>query len=187
MFISSKKRAIDKRLTRGEAYKEAKNGDAIIAIKAPTREELFSKYNYNKDDVINKDLADYIWQKSKLIPFNHDIKLQVYTNEEIKEKEVRSALNTYYRSEYLDAKSEIKKNTIFSLLCLAFGVITLILLSLLSSKFDNFYLVSITDILAWVFVWEAFDVFFFQRSHGIRKLKEIQRLYTAKIEIVVGK
>lgn len=184
MFLSSKRRNIDKQLTKGEAYKEAKNGDAIISINAPTNNELFSSYNYNSDDVINKDLADYIWQKSKLVPFNHDIKLQIYTKEEVDKKEVKSALNTYYRAEYLDAKSELKKNTIFSLLCLFFGVVTLVVLSLFNSLIDNFYLLSITDILAWVFIWEAFDVFFFQRSHSIRRIKQIQRLYKAKLEII---
>ena len=183
MFISKTARKIDKQITKGDAYKETKSGDAIISLKACKREEIFSSYNYNSDDVINKDLTDYVWHKSKLVPLGQNIKLQMFCNEDISKEEVSSALKNYYRAEYLDAKSELKNKTRFSLVCLFLGVITLLVLSLFNTILNNFYLTTVIDILAWVFVWEAFDVFFFQRSITIRKLKQIQRLYTAKIEI----
>lgn len=183
MFLQKEARQIDNQITKGEVLAESKSGESIISLKAVSREELFSKYNYNSDDIINKDFTDYVWHKAKLVPLGQDIKLQIFCEEEIKKEEVDSALKNYYRAEYLDTKSELKNKTKFSIICLLLGIVTLTLLSFVNVLFSNFYVESVIDILAWVFVWEAFDVFFFQRSISIRKLKRIQRLYSANIEI----
>lgn len=184
MFFTKSARKIDKQISKGDAYKEARNGDAILSVKAETRDELFSRYNYNNDDVINRDFTDYIWHKAKLVPLNQNIKIQIHCPADTSKREVKTSLKNYYRAEYLETKNELKKISFFSITCLLLGIITLLVLSVFNFAWNNFYVVSIVDILVWVFVWEAFDSFFFKRWDGKRKLKRIQKLYSAEIELV---
>ena len=182
--MSKYSKKINKEIKKDNVVSENKNGDAVISIKIEDREELFSKYSYNSDDVINSDCTDYIWHKSKLVGRMQDIQIHFHCAQKTDKNEVQSALKSYYRAEYLETSNELKKHTIFSFVCLLLGVGTLLAFSILNKIFANFYLSTVVDILAWVFLWEAFDVFFFQRASLARRMKRIQKLYSAKIKII---
>ena len=77
----------------------------------------------------------------------------------------------------------MKRVTTISAIMALFGLLTLAVLVLLNYFWDNFYVSTIIEIAAWVFVWEAVDYFFLQRPQIRARLLLIQRIYCAKTEI----
>ena len=163
---------------------ESTNGDVIISVKVDRKEEIFSKYNYNSDDVLNKDFIDYVWHKAELVPMHKDLSLEIYTNENISVQEVETSIKSYCKAEYTQYKNQLKRYSRFSFICLILGIITLLALSLAINLFNKSFAISIIEILSWVFVWEAFDVFFFQRWNTRLNLQKLKKMYSASISIV---
>ena len=184
MFFNKKAEKIDRDIRRKISYKEDDDGKAVIEAKIENSNDIFSKFNYDDGDKLTPDFTDFLWEKSRLVPINKDLRVNLYTNNEIQDTAVEKALKDHFKYEYIETKKEMQHLKQFSLVNLILGVIALAVLLVLSNVLNNYILVTVIDILAWVFVWEAFDAFFLERSHKKRKLLYLQKLYSADVEIV---
>ena len=88
----------------------------------------------------------------------------------------------YYYNEFIDTERKLRFNLISSMLLLVVGLIAFAI-SIAQYVAELPVLAGAIDIFAWVFMWEAFDLFFFRR----KELKFQQRRYvnfiTAKINL----
>lgn len=182
MFIDRESNTINKEIMKTKSQHDDTN-EIIINIKADTEDQIFSSYNYDNKTSINSELANYLWDNAKLAKPYKKLKLQVFCKEDIEKTEVSNAIKSHYRREYIEIKDELKKTSIFSLICIILGIITLGVLVSLHKVFDNYFLVSIIDIVAWVFIWEAVDAFFLQRTGLKHKCRILMRLYSSEIVI----
>ncbi|MDE7257473.1 MAG: hypothetical protein K2N50_05920, partial [Clostridia bacterium] len=151
-------------------------------IKIGSREQIFSAYSYSGDK-LNSEFCDFIYEKAKRAPINGELSLKIYTDQPIEADEVGKTLKSHYSNEYREAKQDMKRVTTIAIFMAFFGVLTLGLFVLLNHFWDNFYISTIVEIAAWVFVWEAVDFFFLQRPQIKGKLLLIQRIYCAKTEV----
>lgn len=183
MLLNSTQRKIDKEIMRSVKKKENKDGDAIIDVKIEGPENVFSLYNYENDDTLNKDFGDYLWQKAKHISTFKDIEINVHTTENIEGKAIQDSIKKHYKKEYIEIKEEIKRTNVWSVLNLLLGLLFLFGLYLVQGH--NFYFLNmVLEIMAWVLVWEAGDLFFFKRRKHHKEMLITQKLYNASVKIV---
>ena len=159
----------------------------IINIKVDNKEQVISKFSYDENDKLNKELSEFILDKTKIMPLNKDIKLNFYTASPIDKIEIQTTLQNHFREEYIEVKHELKRANIFSLIMLILGILSLSSLLLAHKFFDYFYFTTILEIASWVFVWEAVDIFFIQRSRLKRQSLLMHKLYSAHVEVIVNK
>lgn len=156
----------------------------IINVKVDNKEQVISKFSYDENDKLNKELSEFILDKTKTMPLNKDIKLNFYTSSPIEKQEIKSTLYNHFNGEYLEVKHELKRANIFSLIMLVLGVLSLSVLVLAHKFFDYFYFTTILEIASWVFVWECVDSFFLKRSHIRHQCLLMKKLYSAEIEVI---
>ncbi|MBQ8522786.1 MAG: hypothetical protein IJ458_03915 [Clostridia bacterium] len=158
----------------------------IVNIKVDNKEQVISKFSYDENDKLNKELSEFILDKTKTMSLNTDIKLNFYASSPIEQQEIKTTLQNHFREEYIETKHELKRANIFSLIMLILGVISLSILVLAHKFFDYFYFTTILEIASWVFVWEAVDIFFLQRSRLKRQCLLMKKLYSAQVEIIIN-
>lgn len=184
MIFRKKLRKADKEILQDKEYIEGSDDRAIISIKAEEDEQIFSTYNYDSNEKLNAELDEFIWDKARFVPMAKDIKIKLYTNTKTDEQEVVDAIKNNYKKEYIETKSELKRNAIFSLIMLLLGLAFMSFLLLMHVYFYNVYLEIIVEITTWVFIWESVDSFFLQRATLKRKRITLLKLYTAEMEII---
>jgi hypothetical protein len=156
----------------------------IINIKVDDKEQIISKFSYDENDKLNKELSEFILDKTKVMTLNKDIKLNFYTSSPIEQQEIKTTLQNHFREEYLETKHELKRANAISLIMLILGIISLSMLVLAHKFFDYFYFTTILEIASWVFIWESVDIFFLQRSRLKRQCLLFKKLYSAQVEII---
>ena len=156
----------------------------IINIKVDNSEQIISKFSYDENDKLNKELSEFIIDKTKIVNLRKDIKLNFYVNSPIEKDEIQTTLKNHFNEEYIEAKHELKRANIFSCIMLILGILSLSVLLLAHKFFDYFYFTTILEIASWVFVWESVDMFFLQRPKHKRQCILMQKLKLAQIEII---
>ena len=159
----------------------------LVNISINNKEQIISKFSYDEDDKLNKDLSDFIIDKTKLLPVTKNIQLNFYTQSKVEKSEIETTLQNHFKEEYLEVKSELKNRNIYAIMMLFLGLITLSVLFLTYKFFNNAYFETLLEITVWVFVWEAVDSFFLQRPRIRRRCLHMKNLYKAKVEVINAK
>lgn len=155
-----------------------------INIRAEDKRAIFSEYNYDSNEILNPALEDFLVEKAKDISPKSKLRVKIFTDDDIDEKELETAYKNKFRSEFEECEHKLKKNAIFSLIMLILGVLFMGFLILEIYFLNNYILSTILEIAVWVFVWEAVDSFFLERSSIRRKRYQLARLYYADLEVV---
>ncbi|MBQ8430449.1 MAG: hypothetical protein IJX26_00675 [Clostridia bacterium] len=136
--------------------------DNTIHIKMNSIDEILSPFSEDNRAVINSEFAEFLDNSVKDVPIKNDITLEIESKDKDEEK-ISTAIKNYYYNEFMESERQLKRNLLFSITTLIMGVISILLTSLSQHLNLNYILTNTLDILAWVFVWEAFDLFFFRR------------------------
>lgn len=183
MFFKKENRQLDKEIMSNIPH-SPKSENYIVNIKVEHQNQILSSFNYDNKDTLNSDFCDYLWKNAKMMPPYDDLQINIYSNEEINEQEVIKATKTHYSREYIEAKQSLSKTNFVALTSLLLGIFSLALLLIFYSVFNNFYVTTLIEIMAWVFVWEAVDKFFYGRTNIKRNCVLIQKIYSAEINII---
>ena len=182
MFFSKENRKLDKEIMSN--FKNMQNDDTFtIDVKVENSNQVFSKYNYNKDDTLNYEFCDHLLNNAKLMPSTSDMKIRIHSSENLDASKVKNALKSHFSRDYAETKLDLLKTKITALTSLILGILSLAILIIFYNVFDNFYITTIIEIIAWVFVWEAADKFFYDRTQIKRKCLILQKIYTAQVEV----
>ena len=184
MFLRKKYRDADKKILQDKVYVDASDGDAIINIKISDKEQIFSKYNYESDEKLNNDLGEFIYDKARFVSTNKDIRIKVFSTQEIGQEEVESAIKNHYKKNYIETKNEMRRNLIFSIIMLAVGLLAFAFLLVMHKVMYNIYLEIVLEIITWVFIWEAVDSYCLKRVNLRREAFIFLNLYMADIDVV---
>ena len=158
--------------------KENRNFEEIetINIKADDESAIFSGYNYDSGEVLNVNLEEHLLEEVKNIPTKSKLRVKIFTNEGIDENKVTSAYKNKFKSNFEELEQKLKKNTLFALIMLVLGVLFMGFLILEMFLLNDFIFSTILEIATWVFIWEAVDRFFLERS-AIRRKRFQMELY----------
>lgn len=155
-----------------------------INIKAESKAAIFSDYNYDSNEVLNSNLEEFLIEKVKNIPPNVNLRVKIFTDDCVDENEVKVAYKNKFKGDFEELEQELKRNMLFAFTMLILGVLFMGFLILEMYFLNNYILSTILEIAVWVFVWEAVDSFFLERSSIRRKRYQLARLYYADLEVV---
>ena len=155
----------EKKLIGGEVRQDEK-GRALIEIEIKDKSEVLSPFYAQNKETINNQFANFLDNFTKSFPPRQELHLS-FNCLEVKpeDEEVFSrAVKNYYLNSTIEAERKIANNTKLLLVMILLSIISLTALFLVH-YFGVFWLIEeVFDIIAWVFVWEAVDIFAFQRS-----------------------
>ncbi len=159
-----------------------KNEPLIIETVISDENSILSPFS-GKEPTISGEFADYLETSlphaSKTETISLAFQCETITPDE--EKTYERAIKNYYARELEKTNLDLKRNGVGSLVMLILGALFLSLVITMTTLELSEVLTGIFDILAWVFVWEAMDLFFFRRREISEKRKKCQAILSAKI------
>lgn len=150
------------------------DGYAHINVKINDKNDLYSPYS----EFISEDFTEYIRDASSPISRLDAIAIDIEGGslKQDEKKEFLTQFKYYYNLKYELSRREYHQTIFSAILLLLVGSLFLILEIVLVYGFgfdSNALIPQILTIVSWVFVWDATDVFFFQK----RKVKSDSLLY----------
>ncbi len=158
------------------------NNMAKISININNTNEIISPYAEDNKEVINSEFASFLDNSVKDVSPKQDLTLEISANNCDLNK-ISTAIKNYYFNEFIDSQRKLKRNLVFSICTLIIGLMALAL-TIVFNSLNTPLIVGAIDIFAWVFMWEAFDLFFFRRAelkyHQYRQMNFINAIITKK-------
>lgn len=161
------------------------NDIETINVKVKHEEEIYSGYNYDRNEVLNPALNDFLVEKAESLHKRSKLRIKSFSDFPLEEHELFSAIKNKFKGEFESYERKLKQTAIFSLVVLILGILFLGIFVLEEMFFHNVVLSIILEIASWVFIWEAVDSFFLERMALKEKRRQMARLYDAGIEVVV--
>lgn len=144
---------------------------------------FLSPFSKKDSPLISQDVANFLENSVQKVKPKEELVLRVYSDciDDTEKGVYNKAIINYYSESLVSVTKEHKRNKIIALLLFLLGVIT-IGISIYVGKFGREIWMEAIDIVAWVFCWEAVDVFVFKnRSLGL-SIKRYETLSKVKIE-----
>lgn len=187
MFNTSRKiNRLSKRVEEANTPELDEAGRPIIHITVADDSHFISPYSTANAPQLTHETAEFLEHSIKHLKNDNQIKF-VISGKTIDENEkviYKRAIRNYYMQEIAETKSELKHNSAISILMTFIGIIVFSI-GLLLNHYNIFPLIlSIVDVVAWVFVWEAVDVFFFRRSALRAEQLKYLKILTAEIDFI---
>jgi len=162
------------------------DGNAVIWVGLKSKEDFYDKYCDKSYKLLNAEMLEYIEKASKSIPANESLALSFSTefSTTSKEKEsMKNAIKRQYAEELVLAKKKLNRNLLFSLILTILGIGVLALGVVLVNLKLSSIIYDIVIIAAWVFIWDAFEMFFFSRPELKYKYHLMKRLINCKVYV----
>ena len=139
------------------------NDIETINVKVKHEEEIYSGYNYDRNEVPNPALSDFLVEKAESLHKRSKLRIKIFSDFSLEEHELFSAIKNKFKGEFESYERKLKQTAIFSLVVLILGILFLGIFVLEEMFFHNVVLSIILEIASWVFIWEAVDSFFLER------------------------
>lgn len=151
-----------------------KDGDGNIILHITVRDDsdFLSPFSSGDDPVISEDVAAYIESRADVAKPDDPLAIHIHSDCITPEEETvyRKAVALYYAEQCQKNQRTLRRNTVLALILLAFGIITLSAVILVSALFPDSIWIEVVDIVAWVFLWEAADLHFLEnRAHRLHQ------------------
>jgi hypothetical protein len=101
--------------------------------------------------------------------------------DEAEKARYRAAVKTYYTGKYIAAGRELSRNRTVSLLLAAAGVLVLALALIFEQRIAPVW-AEVLDIVAWVFLWEATDIWFLSSAKLRRERRRCISLVAMQVD-----
>lgn len=166
--------------------KQTKNENkkpASISLTVYDDSSFLSPYSSDNEEIISDEVAGFLENSAKQIKPTSFLKINI-KSKTIAENEkpvYLRAIKNYYENESAEIKRNLKFNLIATLILFAISVVVLLVLFLVVAKFNIQVLTEIVTIMAWVFLWEAVDLFFIRRPLLRRELHRCENLKNSEI------
>lgn len=157
------------------------NNRRIIRLNVTDDSNFLSPFSVKGNPLISSETAEFLNLNIKHNLKDSGVKLEISSNViDEPEKEIyRSAIKNYYRVEYKTVWKELRRNLFGSIIMLLFSACIFALAIILEATTNaSAVILNMIDVFAWVFTWEAVDIFFFQRP----KLHKEQKRNAAAID-----
>ncbi len=162
------------------------NGIRIINLNVSDDDGFLSPYSYGGKPLISMEVAEFLNQSLKHLKIKEQVRFVVRGNtiDENEKKIYEQAIKYYYSQDVAETKSELKRNAVLSAVMLIIGVMVFSVSITLTSLVVQTLVLDILDVVAWVFVWEAVDLFVLQRTHLKHRFLKSLKTATAEITFV---
>lgn len=163
--------------------KMIKNEPATINLHVRDDSDFLSPYAEEGKPIISTEIADFLEKTIRAYHPKCPVILNIHStciddNEKI---QYQKAIRNYFSLELEDNIREMKRISIKALIFTIIGVIILAFMFVLDHIGVNSLWIEVIDIFAWVFLWEAVDLFFIERSHLLVRAKRLQNFIQMQI------
>lgn len=161
-----------------------REGNYVINIGVSDGDTFLSPYSIDGEPLISAETAAFMEHSVKHLrpdaPLHFVIRGK--TIDETEKPKYDRAIRDYYRSEFIENARDIRKNTVQSIIMTLTAAFIFATAVVLDRHGTNAVILNMIDVVAWVFMWEAADIYFFQRSllklHRRRALSMIEAVIT---------
>lgn len=152
--MKNRKQRVEK---RERSYDE--EGRMLIEMNVADDSTFLSSYSRKESPVINSEVAEFIQHATQSTRLTEKYTLRVQSSciDEQEKPVYTQAIKEYYTEKYLATNEQIKRNRVIALLLGAIGIAILLLAIFLEYR-NSVVWMRIVDIAAWVFLWEAVDI-----------------------------
>lgn len=146
----------------------------------------FSAAGYH---VISGETAEFLDHNYKRHLTDNDLRL-IIASDVIDDGErivYTNAIRNYYQTEFKETKRELHKNFIQSVvMTIVSAIVFAIAITLGTTTQTSDVILNMLDVFAWVFMWEAVDLFFLQRPVLKKKQRKNTEFINAEILFTSG-
>ncbi len=179
----SKYNRLKQKILSNQNCTKVTNHDTTIHLNINDTNEVLSPYSEDNKMMINSEFASFLENSVKDVSVKSDLTLEI-SSKNCDLNILSNAIKNYYCNEFIDSQRKLKYNLIFSIITFAIGLLALAF-TMLYEVFDfPMLVVGALDIFIWVFIWEAFDKFFFERAelrhHQYRQMNFINAKIISK-------
>ena len=158
-------------------------GRAVINMTVLDDNEFLSPYGEEKDIVISRETAAFLEHSTRAIHHNRDLTLVISSNV-IDEKEkvlYKKGIHNYFENSFLALQKDLKRNLWTSIIFALIGVLYFAVLIVVSLFVDYDLILEMLSIAGWVFLWEAVELFFIDRTEMKNRQYRAYAFLNAKI------
>lgn len=176
------KREMDARIGEEEIVRDGE-GRAVIEMRVRNDDDFLSDLSDGKS-VIAEEVADFLHDSMEAFAPKENLHL-VIKGDCISEEEgmlYTNAIREHATVRYKKVKRDLKRNSFISAILALIGTLGVVAMLLVTFLADFSVIGELLDIFAWVFVWEAVDLFFLERRLMVAERTRCLRLFDAVIE-----
>lgn len=184
MFDKIKKiRQLSKTLSKESPVVFDEEGLCLVKINVSDDSDFLSPFSDNDDPVISEETAGFLIHSVKHLKTENHLHIK-FSGNEISESEqpvYKKAIENYFYKELIESRRDIRSNTLRSVIMALFGILLFSIAIIMETLGVKPLWLNVMDVAAWVFVWEAVDLFFLERVElRARQLCNL-KILTAKI------
>jgi len=160
-------------------------GRVIVDLNVHNDDNFLSPYSSSENAVLTEEVSDFIENNLKNVSVEKRIKLVIHGDTITDEEQIQyeNAIHRHYSEQYQNVKTDKSRLTKISFIMAMIAVLVLTVMFTLEFTIGiNAVILEVIDIIAWVFMWEAVEIFFLQGSALRRKEKRYLALIDSKIE-----
>ncbi len=160
-------------------------GRAVVELRVLDDNSFLSPYSTVQCNVLSEDVSDFIEHSLGGIPLEKSLHFRICSDviTEEEQREYTKAIHRHYAKKYLDSCMEKKHLHKMAAIMTFIAVAALsLMISFTAAGIGNEVFTEIVDIFAWVFMWEAVDIFFLRCTLLRFKQQRYLRLADSKIE-----
>ncbi len=150
------------------------SGRKLVKVGLAKNYDFLSPLSPNGEPCITEEVAQFLEHSTKHLRPDYSLHF-VFEGTSLSDEEKRiytSAIHNYYHNEFTEIVRELQKNMAQTIIMVAVSAVIFALNIFLKNSGENQIIYNIIDIIAWVFAWEATDIFFLQRpSMRLRRLR----------------
>lgn len=158
----------------GDNDERDENNRRIIRLNVADDSNFLSPFAVKGNPLISSETAEFLNINIKHNLKDSGVKL-IISSDEIDETEkavYETAIKNYYRYEFTETAKELRRNLFSSIIMLIFSAFIFALAIILERTTQTSAVIrNMIDVFAWVFTWEAVDIFFFQRPKLYKEQK----------------
>lgn len=181
--IMSSKKYIEAEMKQRKVERDGDNR-VIINMTVRDDDDFLASFSEFGDSIISSDVSEFIENSTQLIFPNEALALHIHSNciDENEKREYRKAIKEYYVQKYISDKKKLKKNALISLALALCGILILGFAIFMDIKGENPIWTEFIDIIAWVLVWEAVDIFVFRNRDLRINCRRYVSYFSMKVE-----
>ena len=164
-----------------------KNGtpfvEAKIDMSVNDDSSFLSPYAETGKPIISSEVAGFLENAANAFHPKEKIVLTIHSTciDENEKTVYDNAIRNYFKLQQNDVNRDMKRKTVIATWFSIVGIVALAFMILIGRLGVNDLWVECVDIFAWVFLWEAVDQFFIERSGLLLKKKRLDNFINMEI------
>lgn len=181
--IRQLKKHLDARARADEPERD-EEGRAVIEMTVLKDEDFLSDFSAGSRPVISTAIGEFLTENALAFHLQESFCIRINSDciDDGERKIYAEALKEYYVRRYKRNRMDLKRNAFVSAVMAAVGVIALSAFVAMSLFDVNPVLSGVAEIFAWVFIWEAVDLFFLERQ--VLRCERIRYLHFIDAKVV---